>query len=95
MRMLGAVTGLAISTAVQYAVAKSTLPEGQDVVVSDGGGTSEVIAEAQMKGIRAVFIIMVPLIAMCGLSCFFLPNVVLEGDERRNADGEQASRRAT
>jgi hypothetical protein len=91
--MLGAVTGLAVSTAVQYAVAKSTLPDGHDIVMSSGE-PSEIMAEAQMKGIRAVFIIMVPLIALCGLGCFFLPNVVLEGDERRNADSEQASRRA-
>lgn len=74
-------------------MAQSTLPDGHEVSVSKGE-LSGIMAEAQMKGIRAVFIIMVPLIALCGLGCFFIPNVVLEGDERRNADSEQASRRA-
>lgn len=85
-------TGLAVSTAVQYAVTKSALPGDGDVVSSDFE-TSEVLAEAKMKGIRAVFIIMVPLIALCGVSCFFVPNVVLEGDQRQEVAREEAQRR--
>lgn len=92
MRMLGAVTGLAVSTAVQYAVTDSALPEGNSVLASSLEG-SEVLAEAKMKGIRAVFIIMVPLIAFCGIGCFFVPNAVLEGDERQPASREEAQRR--
>ncbi|CAI6331999.1 unnamed protein product [Periconia digitata] len=85
MRMLGAVTGLAVSTAVQYAVANSALPGGYtatDLSVT----SSNALAEAQMKGVRAIFTIMIPLIALCGIGCFFIPNAVLEGDERRNND---------
>lgn len=82
MRMLGAVTGLSVSTAVQHAVASAALAKDGGV-----GGFStpdpDAEAEAKMQGIRAVFIIMVPLIALCGVACFVIPNVVLEGDERR------------
>jgi hypothetical protein len=91
MRMLGAVTGLAVSTAIQHAVTESTLPGGY----SAGSSTSEkpeVLAEAKMKGIRAVFIIMVPLIAVCGVGCLFVPKVTLEGDERQAVDREWVQR---
>jgi hypothetical protein len=92
MRMLGAVTGLAVSTAVQYAVTESALPGSGNAAVSISG-SSDLLAEAKMKGIRAVFIIMVPLIALCGVGCFFIPNVVLLGDERQVvADREGAQR---
>ena len=92
MRMLGAVTGLAVSTAVQFAVTQSALPSDGSVL-SSGAGTSDALADAKMKGVRAVFIIMVPLIALCGVSCFFVPNIVLEGDKREAADRESAQRR--
>lgn len=85
MRMLGAVTGLAVSTAVQYAVTKSALPGTSDAAIS-GPEASDMLAEAKMKGIRAVFIIMVPLIAICGAGCFLVPNIVLEGDQRQTVD---------
>lgn len=85
--MLGAVTGLAVSTAVQYAVTLSALP-------GDGSAlSSSTLADAKMKGVRAVFIIMVPLIALCGVGCFFIPNIVLQGDERQEVDREEAQRR--
>jgi hypothetical protein len=45
-----------------------------------------------MKGIRAVFIIMVPLIAVCGVGCLFVPKVTLEGDERQAVDREWVQR---
>jgi hypothetical protein len=92
MRMLGAVTGLAVSTAVQYAVTQSAL-HGDGDNLSPGAGTSAALAEAKMKGVQAVFIIMVPLIAICGVGCFFIPNVVLEGDERQVVEREEAQRR--
>jgi len=92
MRMLGAVTGLAVSTAVQYAVTQSALPDNGNAMVS-GTEASDVLADAKMKGVRAVFIIMVPLIALCGVGCFFVPDVVLEGDERRVVEREGAPRR--
>jgi len=93
MRMLGAVTGLAVSTAVQFAVTQSALP-GDGDALSSGTGTSDALADAKMKGVRAVFVIMVPLIALCGVSCFFVPNIVLEGDAREAVDREGAQRRA-
>lgn len=91
MRMLGAVTGLAVSTAVQYAVTQSALPRSNGAAVP-GAETLEVLADAKMKGIRAVFIIMVPLIALCGVGCFFVPDVVLKGDERQVVDRERGQR---
>lgn len=90
MRMLGAVTGLAVSTAVQYAVTESALPDGKTPFDTEA---SDVLADAKMKGIRAVFTIMVPLMALCGIGCFFVPNSVLQGDERRVAEREDAPRR--
>lgn len=83
-------TGLAVSTAVQYAVANSALPDDTELSSLE---TADVLAEAKMKGIRAVFIIMVPLIAMCGLSCFFVPNTTLLGDERQVVERETPVRR--
>jgi hypothetical protein len=80
--MLGAVTGLAVSTAVQHAVTESALPGSGNAAVSTSG-RPDLLSEAKMKGIRAVFIIMVPLITLCGVGCFFIPNVVLLGDERQ------------
>lgn len=93
MRMLGAVTGLAVSTAVQYAVTQSALPGDRDAL-SSGTRTSDALADAKMKGVRAVFIIMVPLIALCGVGCFFIPNIVLEGDERQIVEREESQRRS-
>lgn len=90
--MLGAVTGLAVSTAVQYAVTQSALPGDSDASSSDFE-TSDVLAEAKMEGIRAVFIIMILLIALCGVSCFFVSNIVLEGDPRQEVAREEAQRR--
>jgi len=81
---------MAVSTAVQYAVTNSALPNGAELSNLE---TADVLAEAKMKGIRAVFIIMVPLIAMCGFSCFFVPNAALLGDERQVVEREQPSRR--
>lgn len=82
---------MAVSTAVQFAVTQSALPGDGNAL--SGTGASEGLADAKMKGVRAVFIIMVPLIALCGVSCFFVPNIVLEGDERQAVDREDAQRR--
>jgi hypothetical protein len=90
--MLGAVTGLAVSTAVQFAVTQSALPDNSGAPVP-GTETSDALANAKMEGVRAVFIIMVPLIALCGVGCFFVPNIVLEGDERQIVEREEAQRR--
>jgi hypothetical protein len=90
MRMLGAVTGLAVSTAVQYAVTQSALPDDSKASAQHTPGA---LADAKMEGVQAVFIIMVPLIALCGVSCLFVPSIVLEGDERQTVEREEAQRR--
>jgi len=36
---------------------------------------------------------MVLLIALCGVSCFFVLNIVLDGDERRVVERDEAQRR--
>ena len=92
VRMLGAVTGLAVSTAVQFAVTQAALP-GDGNALSSVTEASDALADAKMKGVRAVFIIMVPLIALCGVGCFFVTNIILEGDDRQIVDREEAQRR--
>lgn len=97
MRMLGSVVGMALSTAIQFAVMKSALPEMLPLTlrrqVIDGswhtgvpgsGAWESKILDAKMKGIHAVFVMLVPLMGACLLGCFFIPNAVLEGDERNN-----------
>lgn len=77
---------------MQYAVMQSALTSDGDAL-SSGTGSTDALADAKMKGVRAVFIIMVPLIALCGVGCFFVPNITLEGDERRAVEREEAQRR--
>jgi len=33
-----------------------------------------------------------PFIALCGVGCFFVPNTILEGDDRQVVDREEAQR---
>ncbi|PSN67297.1 MFS general substrate transporter [Corynespora cassiicola Philippines] len=92
-RMLGSVAGMAISTAVQFSVITSSLGSVPDEVrarVSEGtwrvglpelGSWDNAVLDAKMKGIRAVFTILVPLVGLCLISCWWIPNAVLKGDE--------------
>ena len=95
MRMFGAVVGVAVSTAVQFAVMKSSLPRSLPSAlrgqVLDGrwhidqpqhAAWRSGILAAKMEGLHAVFIILSPLMGLCVLGCLFIPNVVLDGDER-------------
>ncbi|KAJ9154906.1 Major facilitator superfamily [Pleurostoma richardsiae] len=97
MRNLGAVAGVAMSTAIQFAVMKSslpsTLPSGIRGQLMDGSweigepgseAWESQILDAKMKGIRAVFILMAPLIGLCLLGCVYIPNTVLKGDDTDN-----------
>jgi hypothetical protein len=97
MRNLGAVAGVAMSTAIQFAVMKSslpsTLPSGIRGQLKDGSweigepgseAWESQILDAKMKGIRAVFILMAPLIGLCLLGCVYIPNTVLKGDDTDN-----------
>ncbi|TVY27457.1 putative transporter [Lachnellula hyalina] len=93
LRALGSVVGMAISTAVQFAVMQSalsaSLPSAVRAQVIDGSWEmgqlgSEAwesdILDAKMKGIRAVFTILVPLIGVCLVGGFFVPNTILKED---------------
>ena len=93
LRALGSVVGMAISTAVQFAVMQSALPASLPSAVRaqviDGSWEigqlgSEAwesdILDAKMKGIRAVFTILVPLIGVCLVGGFFVPNTILKED---------------
>lgn len=101
MRMLGSVVGMALSTAVQNTVIKSALPADLPSSIREQvnsgswergqpgtGKWDHHILDAKMKGIRAVFILLVPSVGLCLLSCYFIPNRELPGDPRRNENAE-------
>ncbi|KAI0000082.1 MFS general substrate transporter [Xylariaceae sp. FL0662B] len=95
MRMLGSVFGLAVASTVQFEFMKSGL---SDSIPSDlrsrvingmwqrgepGSATWESdILDAKLKGVHAVFIMMVPMMAVCLLGCVLIPNVRLKGDPK-------------
>ncbi|KAI1379818.1 MFS general substrate transporter [Hypoxylon crocopeplum] len=102
MRMLGSVFSLAVATTVQFESMKSnlseTIPSTLRTRVIDGAWQrgepgSEMwesdILEAKYKGVRAVFIMMVPMMALCLLGCFFIPNVRLSGDKKSDDTKEK------
>lgn len=93
LRSLGGVTGIALSTAVYNAVIKTelqrTVPSWLRTDVLDGAweigevGTEAYqsdILDARMKGFRAVFIIQVPLMALCLLASLLVADIVLKDD---------------
>ncbi|KAI1214425.1 MFS general substrate transporter [Annulohypoxylon truncatum] len=102
MRMLGSVFSLAIATTVQYQFMKSGL---SDTIPSDirsrvieglwrkGEPESEMweslILDAKFRGVHAVFVMMVPMMAVCLLGCLFIPNVRLKGDPKVNDEKEK------
>jgi MFS family permease len=101
MRMLGSVFGMASSTAIKYAVTKADLPTSMPTalqsVVMDGtwdrGDTAfahwkSAILDAEMRGIRAVFIMLAPLMGLCLFGCLFVPDTVLKGDEKQSQPRE-------
>jgi hypothetical protein len=104
MRMLGSVVGMALSTVVQNTVTKSALPVDLPSSIREqvnsgswergqpGAGTWDTqILDAKMKGIRAVFSLLVPLVGLCLLGCLFIPNRELPGDPMRNENAEIGS----
>lgn len=92
-RSLGGVVGIAVSTATYYAVLSNALGEAvpdwvRDAVL-DGTwrigdpGTSEYesdILDARMEGFRAVFIMSVPLMALCLIASLLVADIILKGD---------------
>ncbi|KAI1080139.1 major facilitator superfamily-domain-containing protein [Whalleya microplaca] len=104
MRMLGATAGLAVSTAIRFEVTTSALPDNippsirDQLIQSEGSwanGTpgfeewDSVMFDAKTKGVNAVFITMAPLLGLCLLSCYFVPNIVLKGDPETSDDKEE------
>ncbi|KAJ5126083.1 Major facilitator superfamily domain general substrate transporter [Penicillium atrosanguineum] len=93
LRSLGSVFGVAISTAVQNTAIqwnlRGTIPSDLLSEVLDGNwSTSDVsteeyrsqILDAEMKGFRVVFIILIPLMCLCFAGNFFVVDTVLKGD---------------
>ncbi|KAF1839543.1 MFS general substrate transporter [Decorospora gaudefroyi] len=97
LRSLGGVTGVAVSTALQYGVSKvavsAQVPTELATAVMEGrwrpGGSTTAgqeanILDARMKGFQAVFAMLVPLMALCLLGSFFVSDEILNGDENRD-----------
>jgi MFS family permease len=96
LRSLGGVVGIAVSTAAYFAVLgaalRQTVPSSLRERVLDGTwrigekGTEEFqsdILDARMHGFRIVFIIAVPLMALCLLASLFVADLVLKGDAKK------------
>lgn len=106
-RSLGGVVGIAVSTAVYYAVLQNALQQNNDIPewlrdrVLDGTWSTNdpatkdyesAILSARMQGFRVIFIITVPLMALCLGASFLVDDIVLKGDSaqqgRRDESGE-------
>jgi hypothetical protein len=92
-RSLGGVVGIAASTATYYAVMSKALgnavPDWVRDDVLDGSwrigdsATSEYerdILNARMQGFRAVFIMSIPLMAVCLMISLLVADIILKGD---------------
>ncbi|KAF7541725.1 hypothetical protein G7054_g374 [Neopestalotiopsis clavispora] len=91
LRMLGSVVGMAVSTAVQSAITIASVPKDVPAEIRSqvadgtwqrGNGWDSQILDAKMKGVRAVFILLVPLMGVCLLGCCLVPDQRLRGDEK-------------
>ncbi|RYP24450.1 hypothetical protein DL765_000470 [Monosporascus sp. GIB2] len=95
LRPLGGVAGVAVSTAVVYAVTSSALrdalPPALFARVMDGGwqaGEAEsaafvaAILNARVRGYRVVFVMMTPLVGLCLLGSFFVHDEIRKGMRR-------------
>lgn len=93
LRSLGAVFGVAISTAVQSKLLRSTLRgkipasllsgvlNGSWSITSTSSEHDQgLILDAKMKSFRIVFIILVPLMSLCFIANFFVGDRKLQGD---------------
>ncbi|KAF4957224.1 hypothetical protein FGADI_3289 [Fusarium gaditjirri] len=94
-RSLGGVVGVAVSTAAYYATLSkalshsSVLPDRLRDRVLDGTWVAgdpntavfeSAIIDAHMQGFRAIFIITIPLMAVCLLASFLVDDILLKGD---------------
>lgn len=102
LRSLGGVAGVAISTAVQYAVTEKALRSRVSADVAGevlagrwavGDGFEGEVLDARMQGFRAVFAVSVPLIAVCLVGSVFVEDEVLRGDKEclENANSFECS----
>ncbi|KAI0127597.1 major facilitator superfamily domain-containing protein [Xylariales sp. AK1849] len=104
LRMLGSVVGMASSTAILTAVTSAAVPDTLPAALrsqvidgtwqrgeQDSEEFESIILDAKMKGIRAVFIMLVPLLGLYLLGCRFFPEIVLKGDQdgSRSREGDQ------
>jgi len=100
LRSLGAVVGVAVSTAAQYAATVSALRGKVSPTllaqVMDGSwkiGEADtlefqsIILDAKMKGFRVIFIMLVPLMVLCLLGSLFVADIVLKGDAKKKELG--------
>ncbi|RGP70081.1 hypothetical protein FSPOR_4193 [Fusarium sporotrichioides] len=102
-RSLGGVVGIAVSTAVYYAVldkalrTNDTIPDWLRDSVLDGTWSIEdpgpeqfvsAILNARMQGFRVIFIITVPLMALCLGASFLVDDIILKGDVGRIERGD-------
>jgi hypothetical protein len=96
LRSLGGVAGVAISTAVHYETTlsrlKSSIPsEYVDKVMSGEWHKDdmqpadyETVMDAQMRGFRVVFAMLVPLITLCFAGSFLVTDKQLQGDKNED-----------
>ncbi|KAI1389241.1 MFS general substrate transporter [Hypoxylon trugodes] len=108
MRMLGSVFSLAVANTVQFEFMKlglsDTIPTTLRSRVIEGlwekgepgsEAWESDILDAKLNGLRAVFIMMVPMIAICLLGCILIPNVKLMGDPKANASEKKGEDKIT
>ncbi|KAF9772489.1 hypothetical protein IL306_009793 [Fusarium sp. DS 682] len=94
-RSLGGVVGIAVSTAAYYAVLERALHQSHIIPgwlrgrILDGTwaagdantkGFEGAILDARMQGFRVIFIMTVPLMALCLLASFMVDDIILKGD---------------
>ncbi|KAF2400585.1 putative MFS transporter [Trichodelitschia bisporula] len=84
LRTIGGAVGLAVCTATINNVLRANLPEGvsgksamQLIHTLDGGKESEMVRVAYMKGVKIVFYLACPIIAVCLISSLALTDVTL------------------
>ncbi|KAH9886825.1 major facilitator superfamily domain-containing protein [Xylariomycetidae sp. FL2044] len=95
MRMLGSVFGLALAATIQFEFLKSGLSDRIPAALQyrvieglweRGEAGSEMwesaILDAKLSGLRAVFIMMLPMMATCLVGCLLIPDVKLKGDSK-------------
>lgn len=93
LRSLGGVIGVAVSTAVYYVVLakglqekvpswlRSSVLDGTWTLGSKGTEQFEsAILDARMHGFKIVFLVQIPLMALCLIGSFFVADILLQGD---------------